>query len=148
MTLSKQLSEEFNREVENYRRALLCLARQCEWEEFKRHAGKLFDYLEQVESAVRERTFFRIFFGILAVLAAAILVMLGWNPGNHEWQVYRQNFLFAALATSSFELFFYLNFRSYAAARASILRRRKDAFIHSLEQDFREYTGEQVSLAA
>lgn len=142
-------AQEFNQEVEAYRRSLLYFAQHCDWAEFKVRAGRLFDYVEQMEAMVREQSFFRIFFSVLAFLILLVLVVTGWNPGDDPaGHGYRQNIIFAALAGSGFELFFYAVFRRYVEARTLLARRRREAFIRSLEQDFREYAGGPLPLAA
>lgn len=147
--MDKRMMEAFNQEVENYRRALVYFARKCDWAEFKARAGRLFDYLEFVEATVREQKFYRVFFSILAMLVVAGLLITGWNPGeNADLQRYKQNFLFVLLAVSSFELFFYINFRRYVEIRESLFSRRRADFIRDLEQDFQQYAEEPMQKAA
>ena len=83
------------------------------------------------------------------MLVVAGLLITGWNPGeNAEWQHYKQNFLFVLLAVSSFELFFYINFRRYVEVRAALFRKRREDFIRNLEQDFQQYAEEPMRQAA
>src|SRR5574340_465624 len=106
--MDRQLKEEINREVEGYRRAMIYLARTCDWDEFKTRAGRLFDYLERTETLVRERKFFQTFFTILALLVVAALLITGWNPGDDPaLLLFKQKLILTALAATSFELFFY-----------------------------------------
>lgn len=147
--MDRQMNLAFDQEVESSRRALLYFARQCDWDAFKARAGRLFDYVEQVEAVVREQRFYRLFFAILAALVLAVMIVTGWNPGEDpRWQDFRRNVIFASLAASSFELFFYMNFRRYVEARASVHRQRREAFIRGIMQDFREYAGRQMMNAA
>ncbi|MDH4162956.1 MAG: hypothetical protein OEW15_09750 [Nitrospirota bacterium] len=147
--MDKRLEREIDRQVENYRRAMLYLARTCDWDEFKTRAGGLFDYLEQVEALVRERKFFQTFFTILAFLVVAALLITGWDPGDDPaLQRFKQNLLLMALAASSFELFFYINFRKYVEIRASLVSARREAFIRNMLQDFRKYAEQQMMKAA
>lgn len=133
-------AEQFSREVEEYRRALLYYAGAREWEEFKARAGRMFDYIESIEFSEIERRFFRIFNPILVLLLFAIGVLLNVDFTRHEELLQIKNlFILAALATSSFELYFYLNYRVYIGLRSANAKRRREVFIRCIEQDFRGF---------
>ena len=138
--MTRELARQFNDEVERYRRSLVYFAAKCEWEEFKRRAGSLFEYLEDVEASERERRFYRAFFYILAALTIGVVIVLGVDPQTSAaWLDRRRPFLVASLAGCSFELFFYLNFRWYVQARMAGFAKRRAAFIRGMEQDLRAF---------
>jgi len=138
--MKKELAEQFNREVDSYRNALLYCARKCDWESFKAKAGKLFDYVESIEYSELERRFFTIFTPILAVLALAVLALVGVNfDALPELQRLRHSFNMAALAGSTFEIYFFLDYRVYMKRKTTFYQKRREKFIRNLEQDFRSY---------
>lgn len=143
--MKRELADQFNREVENYRRALLYHARKSDWETFKAKAGRMFDYLESVEFRELERRFFRTFTLILVILIAAVIVFFNMNFEVHEdWLRLKNSILFSALAVSSFELFFYVNYRRYIGARTINYEERRERFIRGIEQDFRTYAAQSA----
>jgi hypothetical protein len=133
------LRSKFNDEVERYRRALIHYAKACEWDMFEKKAGILFDYLETIERRVIERSFFIRFFVILAMLVATAVIIV-----KMEGQVfpvflkYKNAMVLTAIAVSSFELYFYVDFRMYVKAKMSWYRKRKEQFIKNIEKDFKE----------
>lgn len=138
--MRRALNEQFNREVEAYRRALLYYARVCKWDEFEARAGILFDYIESVEFSELERRFFGVFTSILVLLSAAVIMLLGVDFSVHtEWLRLKDALVLSSLAGSGFDLYFYLNYRWYLSARVQYARQRREAFIRNLEQDFRVY---------
>lgn len=138
--MKRESAEQFNREVDGYRNALLFYARKSDWEEFKTKAGRLFDYVESVEYQELERRFSKIFNGILAVLALTIIVLFGVDFTVHpEWTRLKDAFILSSLAGGSFELYFFLNYRRYAGSRTFHYRKRREKFIHAIERDFRSY---------
>ncbi len=139
--MKKELAEQFNREVDGDRNALLSCARKCDWESFKAKAGKLFDYMESIEYSELERRFFTVFTPILIVLSLAIVALFGVDfDANPELQRLKQSFIAAAIAGSSFELYFFLDFRMYVDIKTSFYKKRREKFIRDIEQDFRGYT--------
>lgn len=141
--MTKELAKRFSEEVENYRRALDYFARKCEWEEFKARAGRLFDYVEDVEASERERCFFSLFYTILVCVAGAAAALIGLDAAEGAWAQYRTSLFLVCLAACGFELFFYLNFRRYADNRKSGFRKRREAFIRGIERDFRSLVPQQ-----
>lgn len=139
--MKREHAEQFSREVDGYRNALLYAARKSDWEAFKVKAGRLFDYVEQVECTELERRFFRTFSFILAVLVLAVLALLTVDYELHPEMLRFKNLsLLAALAASGFELYFYLDFRMYLEGKMSVYNKRRESFIRNVEQDFRCYT--------
>ncbi|MGE5174102.1 MAG: hypothetical protein ACM3MD_09770 [Betaproteobacteria bacterium] len=136
--MKKELAEQFNQEVDGYRNALLYCARKCDWESFKAKAGKLFDYVESIEYSEIERRFFTVFTSILVVLCLAIIALFGVDfEANPELQRLKQSFVAAAIAGSSFEIYFFLDFRMYMDFKTSFYKKRREKFIRNMEQDFR-----------
>ena len=140
--MTQELARKFSDEVERYRRSLVYFARKSEWDEFKKRAGGLFDYVEEVEATERERRFFTVFNAILAVLIAAVVALFSIDlPAHVDWPHYKRALVLACLAASGFELYFFLNFRWYAEMRKAGFRRRREQFIRNIERDFRSFTG-------
>ena len=138
--MRKKLAEQFRREVESYRRALLFCAKKSDWEEFKAKAGKLFDYVEAVERVELEKRFFTLFSVILAALVLAVIALFSVNfEVNPESMRLKDTVLFTALAASTFELYFFINYRTYAGARTSLYKERRENFIKNIEKDFRSF---------
>jgi len=138
--MRKKLAEQFSREVESYRRALLFCAKKSDWEEFKAKAGKLFDYVEAVERVELEKRFFTLFFVILAALVLAVVALVSVNfEVSPESMRLKNTVLFTALAASTFELYFYINYRTYAGSRISLYKERRENFIKNIEKDFRNF---------
>ncbi len=133
-------AEQFSREVDGYRNALLHDARKDDWESFKVKAGRLFDYVELVERTELERRFFRTFYILLSVLIVAVFALLSVDYEIHpELLRMRNAFVMAALAGSAFELYFFVDFRKYGEGKMSVYKKRRERFISGVEQDFRGY---------
>jgi hypothetical protein len=138
--MRKKLAEQFSREVESYRRALLFCAKKSDWEEFKAKAGKLFDYVEAVERVELEKRFFSVFSVILAALVVAVIVLFSVNfEISPESMRLKNTVLFTAIVVSSFELYFFINYRTYAGIRTSLYKERREKFIRNIEKDFRSF---------
>jgi len=137
----REHAEQFSREMEEYRRALLHYAGASEWDEFKARAGRLFDYVESIEFSEIERRFFHVFSAILAFLILVVMVLFNYDfASNAELLRLKNAFILVALGASSFELYFYLNYRLYMGARTANSRRRREVFIREMIQDFRTST--------
>ncbi len=140
MGMTRELARQFNDEVERYRRSMLYFAVKRDWDEFKSRAGGLFEYVETVEATERERRFYAVFSAIRAMLVLGVLIVLGVDPRvNAVWAEHRQMALMLSLAGCGFEVFFYVNFRTYVQARMAGYQRRRDAFIRNIERDFRSF---------
>lgn len=136
--MTREHARQFSDEIERYRRSLVYFARVCEWEEFTSRAGRLFDYVESVEFRELERRFFRTFYAVLAPLAAGVLLLVLLDfPAAAELQRLRNALVLGALCVSSFELFFYFDYRTYREVRIRHAGQRREQFIRSLERDFR-----------
>ncbi len=135
------LNEKINKDVEQYRNALVYYARAREWETFEKKAGTLFDYLESIELSELERKFFAVFRIILVVLVLAVVALLKMNSMNGDLfpalAQFRKTFLLAAVAGACFELYFYLDFRMYVEAKMSWYKKRREQFIRNIKNDFR-----------
>jgi hypothetical protein len=55
---------------------------------------------------------------------------------NAELLRLKNAFILVALGASSFELYFYLNYRLYMGARTANSRKRREVFIREMIQDF------------
>ncbi len=138
--MKKELAEQFSREVEGYRKALLFCARESNWEEFKAKAGKLFDYVETIERVELERKFFSVFSVILAALVVTVIALFSVNfEVSPESMRLKNTVLFTAIAASGFELYFFINYRTYAGVRTSLYKERRQSFIKNIEKDFRSF---------
>lgn len=138
--MKRELAEKFNQEVDSYRNALLYEARKCDWEAFKARAGKLFDYVESIEFSELERRFFTVFSLILALLGLVVLALLGVDFQAHpELMRLKSTVVLAGIAVSSFELYFFIDYRMYMDIKTSCYKKRRENFIRNMEQDFRTY---------
>ena len=138
--MKKKLAEQFSREVESYRRALLFCARKSDWEEFKMKAGKLFDYVEAIERVELEKRFFSVFSVILAALVVTVIALFNVNfEISPESMRLKNTVMFTAIAVSTFELYFFINYRTYAGVRTSHYQERRENFIKNIEKDFRSF---------
>ncbi len=147
--MRKEYAEQFNREVDSYRRTLLSLAERCDWNGFEAKAGRLFDYVESVEFMEIERRFFRIFNIILSILILAIVGLLSVDFDVHrELQRFKNVFILTAIAVSSFELYFFVDFRIFAQGRTFGYSKRREKFIRAIKRDFRSYVPQAERKAA
>ena len=138
--MKKELAEQFSREVEGYRKALLYYAKGNDWEAFKAKAGRLFDYVEAVERVELEKRFYKVFSVILAAIALTVVALFSVNfEVSPELMRLKNAVMLAALAVSSFELYFFINYRTYIGARTSIYTERRESFIKGIERDFRSF---------
>jgi hypothetical protein len=134
------LKKQFNQEVDNYRRALLYHARSRDWETFKAKAAEMFDYVEAIEYSELERRFFTNFFLVLAVLIAIIGALFQVDFAvSPELAGLKNTMVLAGIGVSSFELFFYFNYRVYMKVKADHYTERREKFIRGIEQDFQSY---------
>jgi hypothetical protein len=132
--------EQFNRDVENFRRSLLYHARISDWETFKAKAGRMFDYLESIEYSELERRFFKNFNAVLAALIAIAVALFQVDFTVAPELLRLKHFMvLAGLGIGSFELFFYINYRTYVRVKTDNYAERRERFIRSIEQDFRTY---------
>ena len=139
--MNKELDDQFNHEVETYRRALLFCAKKCDWEAFGAKAGRMFDYVESVEFQELERRFYKTFTLVLGAIIVAVTVFLNVDFSLHqEWLQWKNAFFFSAIAACTLEIYFYINYRIYLNLKTCGQKRRRDRFIHGIEADFRKYT--------
>jgi len=147
--MKRGLEQQFNQDVENYRKALLYHARTSDWETFKAKAGRMFDYVEAIEYSELERRFFKNFNGILAVLIVIAVALFNVDFAVTPELVRLKNaMVLAGLGASSFELYFYLNYRTYIKVKTFHYAERREKFIRNLEKDFRSYVLEAERKAA
>lgn len=141
--MRKGMAQQFNQKVENYRRALLYHARTCEWETFKAKAGGMFDYVETIECSELDRRFSFHFNLILAVLAAIAVALFNVDfTVTPELIRLKNAMVVAGLGGSSFELYFYLDYKIYMRVKSVHYAERRDSFIRNIEKDFRNYVRE------
>ncbi len=147
--MRKELADQFNREVDNYRKTLLSLAEKCDWNGFEAKAGRLFDYVESVEFMEIERRFFRTFNFILIILILAVISLLSVDFDVHQELLRFKNvFVLAAIAVSSFELYFFMDYRMFAQGRTFGYSKRRENFIRAIKRDFRSYAMQAERKAA
>jgi hypothetical protein len=146
--MKRELAEQFNQEVDNYRKALLYYARNCDWRTFEAKAGRLFDYVESVEFRELERRFYRTFNLILGILVVAVVGLFSMDFGVHQELLRMKSaFVMSAFAVSSFELYFFIDYRIYINFKTCSFEKRRESFIRGIEQDFRGYTAQSGSNA-
>ena len=138
--MRKGLEKQFNVEVENYRKALLYHARSSDWEAFKAKAGRMFDYVEAIEYSELERRFFTNFNVVLAVLIAIIVALFKVDFAvTPELMRLKNIMVLAGLGASSFELYFYLDYKIYMRVKTVYYTERRRKFVSNIEKDFRSY---------
>jgi hypothetical protein len=143
------MEQQFNQEVENYRKALLYHARTCDWEAFKAKAGRMFDYVEAIEYSELERRFFTNFNTILAVLAVIIIALFQVDFAVTPDLMRLKNIMvLAGLGVSSFELYFYLDYKIYIRVKTVRYSERRENFVRNIEKDFRNYVVQSERKAA
>ena len=138
--MRRGLEEQFNQEVENYRKALLYHARISDWETFKAKAGKMFDYVEAIEYSELERRFFTNFNVILIALIAIVIALFKVDFAvTPDLMRIKNVMILAGLGASSFELYFYLDYKIYMRVKTVYYPKRREKFIKNIENDFRAY---------
>jgi hypothetical protein len=138
--MKKELKDQFNEHVESYRRTLLYHARISDWETFKAKAGRMFDYVESIEYSELERRFFKNFNAILVILIAIAIALFQVDfEVAPELLRFKNLVVFAGVLAGSFELYFYINYRTYVKVRMVHYEERREKFIRNIEQDFRSY---------
>jgi hypothetical protein len=138
--MRKELEQQFNQDVENYRKALLYHARISDWETFKAKAGRMFDYVESIEYSELQWRFFTNFNMILVVLIVIVIALFKVDFAVTPELVRLKNaVVLAGLGVSSYELYFYVNYRTYIRVKTFHYSERRERFIRNIEQDFRSY---------
>jgi hypothetical protein len=138
--MKKTAKKTFNREVDTYRKALLYYARKRDWPAFEAKAGRMFDYVEAVERNELERRFYSRFSIILAGLVLAVVALLSIHFEVSSQLIRLKNTItFGSIMASTFELYFYINYRTYTGGRVSLYQERRTNFINGIETDFRTY---------
>jgi hypothetical protein len=141
------MEQQFNQEVENYRKALLYHARTCDWETFKAKAGKMFDYVEAIEYSELERRFFTNFNVILAVLVVIIAALFKVDFAVTPELVRLKNIMvLAGLGVSSFEPYFYPDYKIHEGQTVHYSERRENRVKY--RKDFRNYVVQSERKAA
>jgi len=139
--MKREIAEQFNHEIDTYRRALLYYARKCDWETFEAKAGKMFDYVESVEFQELERRFFNTFSLMLGAILLMVFAFFNIDFEVHqEWLQWKNPLLFSAVAACTLEIYFFINYRTYIDVKIYGQKKRRDRFIHGIKADFRKYT--------
>ena len=142
-------AEQFNQKVEAYRKALLYHSRTRDWQSFKVKAGRMFDYMEAVEHSELERRFYRNFSVILAVLTAIVVALFKVNVEVvPELIRFKNMMVLAGLGVSSFELYFYIDYRVYMRVKMVHYTERRERFIRNIEKDFEDLLDRNERTAA
>ena len=116
---------------------------------FQAKAGRLFDYLESIEFRELERRFYSIFSLVLGFLVLAVIGLVTVDFQVHQELLRLKNaFVMSAVAVSSFELYFYVDYRMYVDVKTRCSRKRRETFIREIERDFRGFTVQQERRAA
>ncbi len=136
--MSKHLVDSINKEVNEYRNALIFDAKTCDWTTFESKAGMLFDYLEKIELSELKNKFNSVFKFILAVLLFGMLVLWIVNADlGPALTKLRNALLLAVLAGCGFEGFFLLNFRIAMNVLSERRHTKRQKFIQNMERDFK-----------
>jgi Na+/H+ antiporter NhaC len=136
--MKRELKKQFNQDVENYRKALHYHARIKDWETFKAKAGRMFDYVEAIERSELERRFFKNFNVILVMLIVIVIALFNIPAGvTPELMRLKNAFVMVGLGMSSFEVYFYVDYRIYMRVKTVHYMERRERFIRKIESDFR-----------
>ena len=147
--MKKALAEEFNQEVDNYRKALVYYAQRRDWETFQDKAGRMFDYIESIEFKELERRFFTVFNLILSLLILAVILLFSVDfEAHHELLRLKTVFTLSATAVSSFELYFFIDYRLYTRIKTLSYKKRRNLFVRNIAQDFSSYAAQSEQIAA
>ena len=147
--MNMEREQQFNQDVESYRKALLYHARIRDWETFKAKAGRMFDYVEAIEYSELQRRFFTNFNVVLFVLIVIVIALFKVDFAVSPELVRLKNaMVLAGLGVSSFELYFYVDYRIYVRVKTIHYAARRERFIRNIEQDFRNYVLEVERKAA
>ncbi len=137
--MKKELAKLFNQEVESYHNGLIYYARKCDWKTFEEKAGGMFDYVESIEFRELERRFFIVFNLILAFLVLVVILLMSVDFKAHqELLQLKSGFILSAVAVSSFELYFFIDYRIFIDIKSFSYQKRRQNFIQGIEQDFRK----------
>jgi hypothetical protein len=137
--MTKEFAHRFNEEIERYRNIFLQFARKCEWDAFEMKAGKFFDYVEFIELGEIKNKFSRTFGIILMALLVLVVAIFSIDvTSDPELTGLKEAIILLAVAVSCFELFFFLNFRTYVAGKLSSFKKRRDSFVKGIEMDFKQ----------
>lgn len=138
--MDKSLEKTFNEEVNKYRNLLLSSAKKSEWNTFKTNAGKLFDYVESIEMSVLEKKFYNISTVIIGLLVLVVVAVYQINPVIHcEAARVRELMILAGIGGCSYQLYFFLNFKTYMGHKITSYQYRRERFIRNIEADFKTY---------
>jgi hypothetical protein len=136
--MKRELKKQFNQDVENYRKAFLYHARIRDWETFKTKTGRMFDYVEAIERSELERRFFKNFNVILVMLSVIVIALFNIHVGvTPELMRLKNAFVMVGLWMSSFEVYFYVDYRIYMRVKTVHYAERRERFIRKIESDFR-----------
>jgi hypothetical protein len=138
--MEKSLEKVFNEEVNKYRNILLICAKKSEWNTFKINAGKLFDYVESIEMSVLEKKFYSISSVIIFVLVLLVVALWWISPFIHcEIPKIRELMIISGVGGCSYQLYFFLNFRTYMDGKITSYKCRRERFIRNIEADFKTF---------
>ncbi len=134
----KRFADKMNREIEEFRRALIFEANNCDWDTFEGKAGMLFDYLESIEVSEIRRMFSLILRITGAVLLLAGLALALVSSGSNPPMLRFEAVLIVSIAGGLiFEALFFVDFRVVTRFKASHRSRRRKRFVRNIENDFR-----------
>jgi hypothetical protein len=86
---------------------------------------------------------------ILAVLVVAVIALISINFEVHQDLLrHKYAFIMSAIAVSSYELYFYLDYRIYINFKNISFKKRRENFIRNIKQDFRVYSAQPERSAA
>jgi hypothetical protein len=96
--------------------------------------------VEAIEYSELERRFFANFNIVLAVLIVIAVALFNVDFAvTPDLMRFKNAMVLAGLGASSFELYFYLNYRTYIRVKTFHNAERRERFIRNIEKDFRSY---------
>jgi hypothetical protein len=139
--MKADMHQKFNDEITRYKNSLLFYARKCDWETFKVNPGRLFDYVESIEMSEIERRFLNISKIVVLILFTAVVVIFKMNPDLFpQAERIKELLTLSAISGCCFEIYFFFNFTKYMQGRTAYYKKRREKFIRTIENDFRNFS--------
>lgn len=96
--------------------------------------------MDAVEYSELERRFFKNFNAILVALIVIVVAMVNVDFAvTPELMQLKKAMVLAGFGVSSFELYFYLDYRIYRRVKTFHYAERREKFVRNIERDFRSY---------
>lgn len=140
--MDRQVTRKLDNEISRYRKTLVYFAKTCDWKNFQNRAATLFDYLESVELFLLKKKIYQLFNIIFAVLAVTFLIFTTLSGSVSPLLMKYWGQLALSVAAAIFlGVLFFLELRMYTSIKATRLKKRKEKFIKTIEDNFKTQLG-------